>query len=70
MTNQTDSLHPGYLTEWPRLRGETTIDKFATLYKVRQQALTENVLENRTTASTQLSTVDRLHKSLKAVLGQ
>jgi hypothetical protein len=70
MTNQADSALPGYLMEWPRLRGDRAIDEFAKLYKLQQKVLTENVLEKRATASTQLSTVDSFHRSLKAALGQ
>lgn len=70
MTNQSDSALPGYLMEWPRLRGEKAIDEFARLYKLQQKVLTENVLEKRATASVQLSTVDSFHRSLKAALGQ
>jgi len=70
ITNQVDSALPGYLMEWPRLRGDRAIDQFAKLYKLQQKALTENVLEKRATASMQLNTVDGFHRSLKAALGQ
>jgi len=70
MTNQLDSALPGYLMEWPRLRGEKSIDEFAKLYKLQQKLLIENVLEKRASASSQFGTVDNFHKSLKAALGQ
>lgn len=70
MTNQSDLALPGYLMEWPRLRGDQAIDEFAKLYKLQQKVLTEHVLEKRATASLQLSTVEDFHRSLKAALRQ
>lgn len=70
ITNQSDTSLPGYLMEWPRLRGEKAIDEFAKLYTLQKKFLTENVLEKRVAASLQISTVDSFHRSLKAALGQ
>ena len=69
-TNQADASMPEYLLEWPRLRGSTAVDTFARLYKQQQKVLTEQVLEKRASASTQVSYVDQFHTALKAALGQ
>lgn len=70
MTNLRDSELPGYLLEWPRLRGDDAIDKFAELYKAQRRILSEQVLQKRASASSQASTVEAFHRSLKASLGQ
>ena len=70
MTNLADASLPGYLMEWPRLRGDKAVDEFAGLYKLQQKKLNEDILQKRASASAQLTTVDDFHRKLKAVLGQ
>lgn len=70
MTKQTDANLPGYLMEWPRLRGNDAIDKFARLYKLQERVLVEGMVEKRASVEGQLSTVDAFHRQLKSQLGQ
>jgi len=69
-TNLTEYDLPGYLKEWPRLRGETAIDQFAYYYKLQKRDLNEDVLLKRASASEQVRTVESFHRQLKAALGQ
>ena len=69
-TNLTYGL-PEYLTEWPVLRGESAIDKFAAAYKA-QIATAKRMLTAEATISLdeRALSVDSFHSRLKASLGQ
>ena len=69
-TNQADASLPEYLWDAPNIKNVSTVDTFARLYKQQQKVLTEQVLEKRASASTQVSYVDQFHTALKAALGQ
>jgi hypothetical protein len=60
---------PEYLTEWPVLRGENGIDKFAYYYKLQQAAI-RTVLKDKTASASALSAIDTFHKQLRTALGQ
>lgn len=69
-TNLQEYQLPGYLKEWPRLRGQDAVDKFAYYYKLQKQSLNEEVLLKRASASEQVRTVESFHTQLKEALGQ
>lgn len=62
---------PEYLTEWPVLRGESAVDKFAAAYK-SQIATAKRMLTAEATTSfdERALSVDSFHTRLKASLGQ
>ena len=70
MTNISDANLPAYLMEWPRLRGDDAVDKYARLYKAQQKLLVENVLEKRASFSIAQTSVETFERQLKAQLGQ
>lgn len=70
VTNLQDLSLPGYLKEWPRLRGQSAIDQFAYLYKRQRDALQSRVMQKSAGESGQVNTVDDFHRQLKAALGQ
>ena len=61
---------PEFLTEWPVLRGDTAIDRFAELYKTHKAAASRVLLEKRASVEDQISLVDDFHSRLKVALGQ
>lgn len=70
VTNILDPSLPGYLKEWPRLRGQSAIDQFAILYKAQRSLLEGRILQKSAGEFGQLTTVDAFHHQLKATLGQ
>jgi hypothetical protein len=70
MTNLSDKELPGYLMEWPRLRGDDAIDKYARLYKTQQKLLEENILKKHASFSNQQTSVESFERVLKLQLGQ
>jgi len=70
LTTQQDSDLPEYLLEWPRLRGDAAVDKFAELYKAQQRYLTERVIKKQASFSAQVSDVEQFQINLKRALGQ
>jgi hypothetical protein len=69
-TNLVQGELPEFLTEWPVLRGEGAIDKFASFYKQQVPAVKRLLLEKFATASEGIASVDTFHRQLKAALGQ
>lgn len=61
---------PEYLTEWPVLRGETAIDKFAAAYKAQIATARRMLTEKYASFGEQVRSVDSFHTRLKASLGQ
>jgi hypothetical protein len=69
-TNLPQHDLPEYLTEWPVLRGDGAIDKFAEHYKRGAQRVRQALLERRTNVLDGIEGVDEFHRQLKAALGQ
>jgi hypothetical protein len=69
-TNLAQGELPEFLTEWPVLRGESAIDKFASFYKQQAPVVRRSLVEKFASASEGIAGVDEFHRQLKAALGQ
>ena len=69
-TNLAQGDLPEFLTEWPVLRGERAIDKFAAHYKRQVGTVRDSLIEKRRSAEDGIRAVNTFHSELKVALRQ
>jgi hypothetical protein len=61
---------PAFVTEWPVLRGDHSIDLFAALYKKQAQVVKSAFIENRVAPGEGMASIEAFHRQLKIDLRQ